>query len=151
MTVIYIDFLLVILMEMVERILSFTSLVMEIGFLEHMMLANNQLNWNFVGNTANFGNLLDGHHILWDGDFNGDGRADILFHFSDDQNWFLGTYDVNLQMNWNFVGNTANFGNLLDGHHILWDGDFNGDGRADILFHFSDDQNWFLGTYDGRK
>ena len=34
MTVIYIDFLLVILMEMVERILSFTSLVMEIGFLE---------------------------------------------------------------------------------------------------------------------
>ena len=74
-------------------------------------LANNQLNWNFVGNTANFGNLLDGHHILWDGDFNGDGRADILFHFSDYQNWFLGRYDLaNNQLNWNPIGNTNFFG-----------------------------------------
>jgi hypothetical protein len=101
-----------------------------------------QLAWSLAGNTAGFGNLADGRPI-WVGDFTGNGRADVLFYYPGDQNWWLGAHD-GTQFIWRIAGNTGNFGQVGDGRPI-WVGDFNGDGKADVLFYHPGDQNWWLG------
>jgi hypothetical protein len=92
-------------------------------------------NGSFASNTAN----LDGHpgsdwHVAGTGDFNGDGRTDILWRSDSGQvtDW-LGTPTGG------FITNFAN----LDGHpgldwHVAGTGDFDGDGRDDILWRNDD-------------
>jgi len=117
---------------------------------------NNAIFWSSLGRTG-FGDLLDGKHWITTGDFNGDGRTDILFHYIGDGNWWLGTY-ANNTLNWTYVGNSEghnsspiNFGNLLDNRHLILTGDFNGDGRTDILFHYDGDGNWFIGSINNNQ
>ncbi len=79
-------------------------------------------------------------------DFNGDGRSDILWRNVDGQmsNW-LG------QANGGFVQNNANAAAVVPmAWQIAGTGDFNGDGRDDILWRNIDGQmsNW-LGTATG--
>ena len=105
-----------------------------------------KLNWSDAGNTIGFGHAINEVMVFWIGDFNGDGKDDILFYFNGDHNWWLGTYGTNNQPNWTLAGNTIGFGNLKDGRPF-WIGDFNGDGKDDILFYFNGDHNWWLGTY----
>jgi hypothetical protein len=81
---------------------------------------------------------------FWIGDFTGNGRADVLFYFPGDGNWWLGVHDGD-QLLWRFAGNTSNFGQVWDGRPI-WIGDFTADGRADVLFYFPGDGNWWLGA-----
>ncbi|WP_396142040.1 FG-GAP repeat domain-containing protein [Bacillus wiedmannii] len=104
----------------------------------------NELSWNLAGNTAGFGQVADGRPI-WIGDFNGNGKTDVLFYFPGDQNWWLGTFTDN-ELSWNLAGNTTGFGQIADGRPI-WIGDFNGNGKTDVLFYFPGDQNWWLGTF----
>jgi len=72
--------------------------------------------------------------IAGTGDFNGDGRSDVLWRNTDGRisNW-LGTTNG---------GFSDNVGNALNGVSIDWKlagvGDFNGDGRDDILWRNSD-------------
>jgi hypothetical protein len=157
------------------------------------------LTWTSAGNQSGFGNLLDGGHDLYTGDFNGDGKTDIAF-FASDNNWWLGAstgtaltwtkisttsfgsvldgkhsvhvgdYDgdhktdfavlgsdgswslgisTGTSLTWKAAGSTSNFGNLLDGAHALYDGDFDGDGKADLLFVYNGDQNIWLGKSTG--
>ena len=47
-----------------------------------------QLVWSLVGNTAGFGHAINDPRPFWIGDFNGDGRSDILFYFRGDLNWW---------------------------------------------------------------
>ena len=64
------------------------------------------------------------------GDFNGDGRADILWRSDAGQlsNW-LG------KANGGFVGNDANaFNSVPLDWQVVGTGDYNGDGREDILW-----------------
>src|SRR5215207_9688857 len=96
-----------------------------------------------------FGNLSDGNHPIWINDFSGDGRSDVLFYYTGDRNWWLGTYDGS-QLRWGLVGNTTGFGQIWDGRPF-WIGDFNGDGRADVLFYYGGDGNWWLGSHDGSQ
>ena len=79
-----------------------------------------------LSDTSGFGQVGDGRPI-WLGNFNGDGKTDILFHFGGDKTWWLGTHDGN-KIQWNLVSNTNGFGDLLDGSHSIWTGDFNADG-----------------------
>lgn len=94
---------------------------------------------------SGFGNLTDGKHPRWVGDFNGDGHANILFYYTRDSNWWLGTF-VGDSISWSLAGNTAGFGQVGDGRPI-WMGDFAGTGRTDILFYFPGDKNWWLGQF----
>ncbi len=111
-------------------------------------ISGGQLTWNFAGNTAGFGQVWDGRPF-WIGDFNGDGQMDVLFYFPGDQNWWLGTI-LGTQLSWSLAGNTAGFGQVWDGRPF-WIGDFNRDGKADVLFYFPGDGNWWLGAHNGNR
>ena len=83
----------------------------------------------------------------WRGDFTGDGRMDLLSYVPGRFNWFLGSWRTG-QLGLQDVGNTTGFGQVGDGRPF-WVGDFNGDGRDEILFYYPGDDNWWLGTYNG--
>lgn len=53
-----------------------------------------------------FGNLIDGQHPVWLGDFTGSGRTQVLFYYGGDGNWWLGD-TANGQLGWSLVGNTG--------------------------------------------
>jgi hypothetical protein len=113
-------------------------------------------NGGFVDNAANaYAKLYSsGWHIAGSGDFNGDGRDDILLHADS----IIGTGEVFDQVNvWLGQAN----GGFLDKQatsltsvppswHIAGVGDFNGDGRDDILWRNDDGRlsDW-LGTTSG--
>ena len=111
-------------------------------------MANGTLNWGAepIGNSAQYGNLVDSNHLILIGDFTGAGHQQVLFYSSGDGrdcNWFLGDV-ANGTINWNFVGNSREYGNLLDNDHFIWIGDFTGAGHQQVLFYCTDG-NWFLG------
>ncbi len=111
-------------------------------------LVNGQLSWSHVGNTAGFGHAINDGRPFWVGDFNGDGRTDVLFYFPGDDNWWLGTL-VNGRLTWGLAGNTAGFGHAINDGRPFWTGDFTGNGSTDVLFYFPGDDNWWLGTFAG--
>ena len=80
------------------------------------------------------------------GDFNGDGRDDILFR---DANGVIFDYLANASGG--FTANTNNlFTDIGDDWHVAGVGDFNGDGRDDILFRNDNGAiTNFLGTANG--
>jgi len=167
--------------------------------------------WTLAGNTlgangsiVNFGNIHDGRPF-WTGNFSGSGRAELLFFFPGDGNWWLGqcdgkslswvhagngigsatdqaefgSFDTTVfvgdftgsgfdsllvyirgkgnwhigqfsgtTLNWAPAGDTRGFGEVGDGRPF-WTGKFSGSGRAELLFYFPGDGNWWLGQYDG--
>jgi hypothetical protein len=107
-----------------------------------------QLQWSLVSQSAGFGNLLDGQHPIWISDFTGARRAQVMFYYAGDGNWWLGDM-FGGQLQWSLVSQSAGFGNLIDGQHPIWIADFVGAGRAQILFYYAGDGNWWLGTHGG--
>jgi hypothetical protein len=103
-----------------------------------------QLQWSYAGNTGGFGQVWDGRPF-WVGDFTGDGRADMLFYYPGDRNWWLGSYAG--QFAWSFAGNTAGFGQVHDGRPF-WTGNFSRADRSQVMFYFPGDGNWWLGSRD---
>ena len=106
------------------------------------------LTWRLLGNTGGFGDLLDGSHAFFDGDWNGDGRRDVLFFYNGDGNWWMGV-SSGTALSWHLAGNGNSFGNLIDRSHRVLVGDWNGDRRSDLLFHYNGDDNWWMGIGDG--
>jgi len=107
-----------------------------------------QLNWTLAGNSAEYGNLLRNIVKIWTGDFTGSGRTELLFYRSDDENWFIGSFD-GAQLNWVPAGNSTQFGKLLRDGVGIWIGNFTGSGRTEVLFYCADDGNWSIGTFNG--
>ena len=100
--------------------------------------------------TANYGDLMDGNHLMFFDDFDGDGNDDMLFNYAPDGNWFLGKSNgTTFAWSPSAINNSLGFGNLIDGDHTFASGDFERRGRADVLFNYVRDGNWFLGRYDG--
>jgi hypothetical protein len=95
----------------------------------------------FTDNWNNFNIQTNASwQIIGTGDFNGDGRTDLLWQGADGTvtNW-LGTPSGGFTQNWN------NFNIHTDASwRIIGSGDFNGDGRDDILWQASDGTvtNW---------
>lgn len=104
-------------------------------------------NGGFVANDTNAATAVTtAWQVAATGDFNGDGRSDILWRNDDGQlsNW-LGLADGG------FSSNDANAATSVStAWQVTGTGDFNGDGRDDILWRNVDGQlsNW-LGTASG--
>src|ERR1043165_3069246 len=107
-----------------------------------------QIGWSLAGNTAGFGHGINDGRPFWIGHFSRADRDEVLFYYPGDDNWWLGSYDGN-QLVWSFAGNTAGFGHGINDGRPFWIGDFNGDGRSDILFYYPGDDNWWLGSHQG--
>ncbi|MCA1654765.1 MAG: FG-GAP-like repeat-containing protein, partial [Sphingomonadales bacterium] len=101
----------------------------------------------FAGNDANaFTNVPVSWHVAGTGDFNGDGRADVLWRNDNGQlsDWLA-------TASGGFTPNDANAGASVPvSWHVVGTGDFNGDGRADILWRNDNGQlsDW-LATASG--
>jgi hypothetical protein len=108
-----------------------------------------QLAWHDAGGNAGFGDLLDGKHRFSVGDYDGDGKADVVFYYAGDGNWWMGHSD-GAQLAWHSAGNTQGFGNLLDGSHAIYDGDFDGDGKREELFYYEGNGDWWMAHSDGQ-
>src|SRR5262249_8089409 len=106
-----------------------------------------QLTWHKAGNTAGFGDLLDGGHYLVTGDFNGDHKTDVLMYYPGDGNWWMGLSDGNA-IPFHLAG-TTKLGNVLDGAHAVHVGDYDHDGRTDVLVYDTGSGDWNMGLSDG--
>ncbi|HKG31276.1 MAG TPA: hypothetical protein VKA91_08395, partial [Nitrososphaeraceae archaeon] len=98
--------------------------------------------------TSGFGNILSNEHRIWTGDFTGDGRTDVLFHYVGDGHWWLGLLAAsNNQLQWSLISTTSGFGNILSNEHRIWTtDDFTGDGSTDVLLHNTENGKWWLGS-----
>lgn len=94
-----------------------------------------QTDGGFVFNDANSWTVLPtSWQVVGAGDFNGDGRDDILWRHSDGwlTNWLA-------QANGAFVSNDANAWSApLTYYHVAATGDFNGDNRDDLILRGDD-------------
>jgi len=101
----------------------------------------------FIGNGQNFATEVAGEwHVAGIGDFNGDGRDDIMWRHDNGAIFdFLGT------PNGGMLNNGDNIYTVVDNvWHIAGVGDFNGDGRDDILWRNDNGAVFnFLGTAAG--
>ena len=106
-----------------------------------------QANGGFVQNNANAAAVVPtAWQIAGTGDFNGDGRDDILWRNTDGQisNWLATAAG-------GYTQNNANAAAVVPiAWHVVGIGDFNGDGRDDILWRHNDGtvSNW-LATVAG--
>ncbi len=92
--------------------------------------------------TAGIGNVPTTWSIVGTGDFNGDGKSDVVWHDTSGNIaiWFMnGTTILN--------PNTAGVGNVTTSFKIFGSGDFNGDGKSDVLWRDTTSGNiaiWFM-------
>ncbi len=70
------------------------------------------------------------------GDFSGDGKSDVMFHWSDGNAW------VGLSTGSSFTWSSWSTDHPIDTSSRMRVGDFNGDGKSDVMFHWSDGNAW---------
>ena len=99
---------------------------------------------------SGLGNLADASHPSWMGNFSRSDRAEVLFHYTGDKNWILGTFAASGELVMDLAGNTAGFGDAPVGCPT-WIGNFSRSDRAEVLFHYPGDKNWWLGSHDGNQ
>jgi len=111
--------------------------------------AGTTMSWTRAGNTSgqagspwNFGNISTGCPFF-PGDFTGSGKTEVMFYYPGDGNWWLATF-AGTTMSWQLKGNTAGFGNISS--CPFWTGDFTGVSHAQVMFYYSGDMNWWLGS-----
>jgi len=76
------------------------------------------------------------------GTFTGSERSELLFHYPESGEWWLGYFSDN-QLHWQLANNSSGFGNLLEGHKF-WVGNFTSSQQLDLLFYSPADGNWWV-------
>ena len=101
--------------------------------------------WEMDGNASGkqvsaklrVSNLPTNWHVAGVGDFNNDGKSDILLEHDN------GTLKL-WEMNGEQISNNLLAGKLPSDEHIAGTGDFNGDGIADILLHYDNGETHLM-------
>ena len=70
------------------------------------------MQWTLAGNTKGFGHGINDGRPFWIGNFSTPDRAQVLFYYPSDDNWWLGTFSAN-QLQWTLAGNTKGFGHAI--------------------------------------
>ena len=83
------------------------------------------------------------------GTFTGSERNELLFHYPESGEWWLG-YFSNNQLHWQLANNSSGFGNLLEGHKF-WVGNFTSSQQLDLLFYSPGDGNWWVGYLEEER
>jgi hypothetical protein len=117
-----------------QQVLSYSG--GDVGYWFLGGIADGQLVWkNRISQTAgdliydNDKGILVADHGIWPGDFTGAGQQQCLVLDDRNGSWNLGDM-ANGSLNWNDnVGNSAQYGKLLDSNHLIWIGDFTGAGH----------------------
>jgi hypothetical protein len=103
------------------------------------------LQWPVIGNTAGFGHMNDGRPF-WVGDFTDGGhRSQVLFYYSGNDQWILGSVGTAGNLQWSLVATFAGY------QRSVWVGDFTGVGHSQLLASYMvwyPDDNWWLGSAD---
>jgi hypothetical protein len=96
-----------------------------------------------VLSATDLGFIPTSWNVVHTGDFNGDGMTDILWHNTNGHTsiWLMTTNGTQVQ-----VLSTKNFGIIPTSWNIAVTGDFNGDGKSDILWSNTngDTSIWFM-------
>jgi hypothetical protein len=89
-----------------------------------------------VAASGSLGNVPSTWAIVGAGDFNGDGKTDLLWrdNLGNTSIWFLSSNSQALAAAPPFVSSAANLGNIPTTWSVVGTGDFNGDGMADIAW-----------------
>jgi hypothetical protein len=101
-----------------------------------------------AANVAGFGNLLADDRARFVADFDGDGASDLLFYYAGNGDIWLGRF-TGETLSFGRFGNASGFGNLLDASRALFTGDFDGNGRTDLGFHYAGNGDTWLGLSSG--
>jgi hypothetical protein len=95
--------------------------------------------------AARFGNRADQERALV-ADFTGDGRTDVAIHDFRTGNWYVGRAATG---GFAVEAWATNFGNRGAEREAVLVGDFDGDGRADVVLHDRLTGDWFVGRSTG--
>ena len=107
------------------------------------------LTWQHVGNTSGFGHAINDGRPFWTGNFSGTTGSDVLFYYPGDDNWWVGSLSGGT-FQWSNAGNTrALLGRAISDGRPFWIGDFDGNGRDEVLMYAPATDDWWLGTFSG--
>jgi len=70
------------------------------------------LTWTAAGNTSSFGDVADTSHLLWFGDYDGDGRKEPMVYSNTNNSWQIGHSDGTV-FTWH-AGTPTGFGDLAN-------------------------------------
>jgi hypothetical protein len=112
----------------------------------------NSYNYVQAANGTAYAPSYTDWHIVSNADFDGDGKADILWRNSRDGKIAIWTMDGSVVTSLNYVqaGNGTVYAPSYTDWHIVGNADFNGDGKADMLWRNSRDGKtavWIMNNY----